>query len=95
MEFPKDTPAWGESLIKSARQIGMASAGRKSDDEVLADLERIFAKVEGLMVETIGGKKTTVILDGFRTAVLDHKHAIEAAESVDPVINPATPAAAS
>jgi len=79
MTLPKDTPAWAESFINGARILALASAGRKSDDEVRPDLERIIGMVEADMVEAVGATRAATILDGFRGAVFGHKHQIEAA----------------
>lgn len=79
--LPKEMPAWAASFIDAARMIALASAGRKSDDEIRPDVERIISKVEADIIEAVGADKAAIILDGFRGAVFGHKHQIEAAAS--------------
>jgi len=78
--MPQDTPAWVESLIRSARMLALDFAG-KPDEQVRPDLESIIGKVEADIITEIGARQAAIILDVFRRAVMGHKHDIEAASS--------------
>jgi hypothetical protein len=76
---PEHIRAAVQDLIRSARMLALAFAG-KPDEEVR--LEGVIANVEAGMIEMgIDAKQTADFVDIFRRAVWGHKHAVEAASS--------------